>query len=365
MNEDVGSVVTVDGRIDPDDLGVTLPHEHLFVDAVDAWFEPPDSAFDRRLSREPVSIETLWWVRQNAEYSADNLRLSSFDEAVEEVSRFQHAGGRTVVDVTPKHTGMDPLRVRQVANAAGLQAIHGTAYYTRATHPERIDATSVDDLEAEFVSDVREGIDGTDVRAGLVGEIGVSGRIHDEETKVLRAGSRAALRTGSPLMVHPPGRTPYAQRDRTCPSSRWGLELLDIVEEEGVPPDRVVICHMDRTLYEDPAAIHDLAARGAYVEFDLWGLDCYMQEYDDGYPSDHWRAETVLDLFDDGHANRLLFSHDVHMKIQRTRYGGFGYAHLLENVVPMLLARGLTRADIETVLVENPRRLFTFREPEP
>jgi phosphotriesterase-related protein len=363
MDEDVGSVITVNGRISPDELGVTLPHEHLFLDGRDAWFEPPSSAYDRKLSQEPVSIETLWWVRQNAEYSEDNLRLGSLEEAIDETSRFQRTGGRTIVDVTPKHIGIDPLRVRQVANATGLQFVHGTAYYIRSAHPGRIDDMSVDDLEAEFVSDVRDGIDGTDVRAGLVGEIGVSGHVHEQEEKVLRAGARAALRTGAPLMIHPPGRTPHAQRDRTYTSSRWGLELLDLVEEEGIPADRVVVCHMDRTLYEDIEYIRELAARGAYVEFDLWGLECYLQEYDDGYPSDHWRAETVRDLMVDGHTDRLLFSHDVHMKIQRTRYGGFGYGHINENVVPMLLARGLTRADIETVLVENPRRLLTFREP--
>jgi phosphotriesterase-related protein len=363
MSGDSGSVVTVEGCIDPESLGVTLPHEHVFHDGVDAWFSEPRSSHDRRLAREPVSIETLSYVRRHPMQHRDNMRLDSLEEAMAELRRFHRAGGDAVVDVTPKHLGDDPERVRGVARETGLTVVHGTAYYTRSIHPPHLADADAETVAEEFVSDVETGIDDTDVRAGIVGEIGLSGRIHDREETVLRGAARAARRTGAPLSVHPPGRTPHSQKDRTYPTSRWGLDVLDVVEAEGLAPERVALCHMDRTLYEDPDYQREIARRGAYVEYDLWGTEYYHEEFDDGYPSDARRIELVTDLIDDGHADRLLFSHDICTKIQRTAYGGHGYAHLLENVVPMLTGRGLARDTVEGILADNPRRLLTFDAP--
>jgi len=238
MSNDTGSVITVDGPIDPTEAGVTLPHEHTFFN----WFEtdspePPTSAVDRRMYEESIALENLWYIHRNSTGNRDNLLLGSLEEAIEEVRHFRRAGGDTIVDVTPKGVGADPTAVRAVGRESGLNFVHGTAYYTRANHPDRIDDASVADLTEEFVSDVKEGIDDTDVRAGIIGEIGLSGDIHDQEEKVLRAGARAAARTGAPLTIHPPGDYPeggaIAVDDLDAdayPASRYGLEVLDIVE---------------------------------------------------------------------------------------------------------------------------------------
>lgn len=363
MSDDTGSVVTVDGRIDPTEMGVTLPHEHTFVDMVEAWFHPPESAVDRRLAREPVALDNLWYVRRHPQQHEDNMRIDDVDETVEEVTRAKRAGVETIVDVTPKCMGGDPERVRAVARETGLHYVHGTAYYTRAAHPSGIDDRDQAEIAAEFVDDVQNGIDGTDVRAGIIGEIGLSERIHEQEEKVLRAAATAALETGAQLTVHPPGRSPNAQQGRTYPTSRWGGDVLDIVGEIGLPPERVVICHMDRTLFEDIEYQKELADRGAFIEYDLWGTEFYHEEYDDGYLSDAQRIDAVQELIDAGCGSNLLFSHDLCMKIQRTKYGGFGYAHLLENVIGMLEGRGIDRGVIDGILVDNPREMLTFAEP--
>lgn len=362
MESDTGHVVTVEGRIDPDELGVTLPHEHMFADASN-WFTPPESAYERGLAEEPVSLENRGYIEHNLYGNVDNMRLNSYEEAVEEITRFQRAGGDAVVDLTPKNVGRDPRRVRAIARETGLTFVHGTGYYVRTAHPDYLEDMSGEEIEAEFVSDVREGIGDTDVRAGVVGELGASDRIHEVEAKVIRAGARAAVRTGAPMNIHTPGRTPHSQQDRTYPPSRWALGLLDICEEEGLAPDRVVMSHLDRTFYEDLDYQREVAERGAYVEYDLWGLEAYIKEFDDGLPSDVRRAEWVAELVEDGYADRLLFSHDVWGKIQRVKYGGYGYGHLLENVASILRARGVSRETFERITVENPRRVLTFEEP--
>jgi len=365
---DTGSVITVDGPIDPKEVGITSSHEHLFIDAVDAWFDPPESAHERAVASEPIQLDNLWYVRRHPMGHEDNLRLDSMAEAIDELSYFMRNGGDTVVDVTPKNLGCDPQRVRGIARETGLNVVHGTAYYTQPAHPERFSsldpAELTERLEAEFVSDVREGIGDTDVRAGIVGEIGLSDRIYPDEEAVLRAGARAARRTGASLTVHPPGRTKRSQKGRTKPTSRWGLDVLDIVEEEGLAPERVVVDHMDRTMFEDLDYQRELAERGAYLEYDLWGMDAYLEAHDDAYPSDSWRLDSVTELIEDGYASNLLFAHDVYLKMQRRAYGGFGYGHVLENVVPMLRARGVEQSTIDRILVDNPQEMLTFVEPE-
>lgn len=362
MTGDEGAVVTVDGRIDPEELGVTLPHEHMLADASN-WFTPPESAYERKIAQEPVSLENRGYIVHNLYGSKDNMQLNSYEEAVEEVSRFKRAGGDAVVDLTPKNVGRDPRRIRGIARETGLTFVHGTGYYVRTAQPDYLDDMTSEEIEEEFVSDVREGIGDTTVRAGIVGELGVSGRIHDVEERVVRAGARAAATTGAPLNIHTPGRTPHSQKNRTYPPSRWALKLLDICEEEGLAPDRVVMSHLDRTFYEDLNYQRELANRGAYIEYDLWGLEAYIKEYDDGLPSDVRRAEWAAELVEDGYADRLLFSQDVWGKIQRVKYGGYGYAHLLENCWPMLRAQGVSRDTFNQITVENPRRVLTFEEP--
>lgn len=363
-NSDAGTIVTVEGPIDPDDLGVTITHEHTFVDLANGWFEESDSIVERGIQNDPVSMENLSYIRQNTMSHRDNMILDDFETAVDEVQKFALAGGDTIVDQTPKNLGEDPEAVRKVGRATGVQYIHGTAYYTRPAHPDRIDDMTVDELEEEFVSDVREGIGDTDVRAGIVGEIGLSNLIHEQEEKVLRAGARAALRTGAPMNIHPPGRTPKSQQDRTYPTSRWSLDVLDMLEEEGIAPERVTMSHMDRTLFEDLQYQKELAERGPYLEYDLWGTENYLGKYNDSYQSDSWRVDSVMELIDEGYESQLLFSHDVAYKVSLTKYGGFGYAHVLENIVPRLKSRGVSEETIDEILIENPKRALQFVEPQ-
>jgi phosphotriesterase-related protein len=366
-DSDTGSIVTVTGRIDPEDLGVALPHEHLFADW-SARFTPPDSATERRLAREPISLENLGFVHRNKGSHEDNLRLDSLEEAVEEVTTYRNAGGEAIVDVTPKNVGNDPVRSRAVSLETGVHVVQGTAYYNvrNSDLPDRLASASIEEIADEFVHDVREGIDDTGVRAGIVGEIGLSDRIHDVEEKVLRAGARAAARTGAALTIHPPGATAYAQRDRTYPASRWGLDILDIVEEEGLAPDRVIIDHQDQTRwYENLDYQKELAERGAYVEYDLFNAKHthFKEAHDDAYPSDVERVERLMELIEAGHGSRLLVSQDVYLKIHRVAYGGFGYAHILKNVVPIFRALGAEESQIRQLMVDNPRRVLTFQEP--
>jgi len=358
---DTGKIVTTSGPISPSKAGVTLPHEHIFLDTVADKYEQPESAFERRLAEEPISLENLWWIRQNPMTHKNNMRLDSMEDAVKELSLYKQAGGRTVVDVTPKNMGGDPARVAAIARQIDIHIVHGTAYYMRSSHPDGIDNKSVDELADEFVDDIQNGIDETDVRAGIIGEIGLSNEIHPQEEKVLRGAARAALRTGAPVSIH----TPF-ERTPENPTSRRSLWALDIVVEEELPADRVILCHRDQSKWqeEDLKYRRRIADRGAYVEFDLFGHDeLYHYDQEDGQPSDFDRVSDLIELINDGHQKRLLVSHDIFLKQFLTRYGGHGYRHILANIVPVLRARGVTEDTIETIIRENPQRLLSFESP--
>lgn len=366
MTKDEGSVVTVTGRVDPSDLGMTLPHEHLFADWRDVKFNPPQSAVDQRRAEEPVSLENLWWVQRNYFQNLDNLRLDSYEEAVDEIRQFQRAGGDAFVDVTPKNCGGDPELVRAVSKETGVSMIQGTAFYTRDAHPERLDDMTVDDITEEFVEDVRHGIDDSDVRAGIIGEIGLSGHIHEVEERVLRGAARAAVQTGAPVTIHPPGGTPHSQKDGDYPASRWGLDVLDILEEEGLPAERVIMGHQDMSAWvEDLDYQRELAERGAYVEYDIFGQKPYHYKpsFHDAWPSDVQRVERLAELIEDGYASNLLVSGDVFLKVHRLDHGGFGYRHVLDNIVPIFEGCGVDDEVVSQILRDNPSQALRFAEP--
>src|SRR5437773_5556741 len=109
-----GQIQTVLGAVAPDAIGITLPHEHLLID-FKVMFAEPAAAADKARALEPVSLGNLGWVRQNFNANLDNLRLLDEDTARDEILLFKHAGGRTVVDPTPKTLARDPLALARIA----------------------------------------------------------------------------------------------------------------------------------------------------------------------------------------------------------------------------------------------------------
>jgi phosphotriesterase-related protein len=341
-------VQTVLGPIASEAMGVTLPHEHLLID-FKVMFAEPDAASDKGRAWEPVSLANLGWVRQNFNANLDNLRLTDERLAADEILLFKHAGGQTVVDPTPATLSRDPLALARIARATGLHVVMGSGYYVAASHPPGMDRRSVDDLARELIADVTVGVGATGVRAGLLGEIGTTYPWTENERKVLRAAIIAQRQTGAPLMVHP-GRHPGMP-----------LELAEFVQKEGGDLGRTVMCHIDRTI-ADVRAVIDLAQTGIWLEYDLFGLENSYYPYNPAFdmPNDGGRMAHVLALMGAGHGDQLLLSHDIAYKTSLVAYGGYGYHHLLVNVVPRLRRKGVDDAGLRRLLVENPARAFAF-----
>lgn len=342
-----GTVMTVRGPIPVEEMGITLMHEHLLIDA-SSWWKEPAEASRKHLAYQPVHMAILGDLRLDPFVNLDNCRLLDIEVAIAEVSQFRDLGGRTVVDVTPVGSGRDPLALLQISHRTGLHIVMGCGYYLERAHPPHVKRMGVDDIAAEIERDLTEGVAGTGIRAGIIGEIGVSKDFTAEEEKVLRGAARAARRTGVPLTVHLPG------------WERLGHRVLDVIAEEGASLEHTILCHMNPSLHDFDYQC-SLAERGAFLEYDMIGMDYFYADQQAQCPCDEENAQAIKRLLDAGYLGNLLLSQDVFLKMMLTRYGGWGYAHILRNFVPRLKRHGVSDEQINALLVENPRRVFSAR----
>jgi phosphotriesterase-related protein len=340
------TVATVFGPVPSEQLGVTLMHEHLLLDASHWWHPAEEGDTEgKAISHSPFTAGYLHRLRHDPFLSLDNTQLDDEHVAAEELARVRAAGGRTVIDPTCRGIGRDPAALRRIAERAGVQVVMGAGYYLEAAHPAAVRGMSVADVAAEIERDVLEGVDANGVRAGIIGEIGVSKDFTAAEEKVLRGAARAQARTGVPLAVHLPG------------WERLGGRVLDLVAAEGGILEATVLCHMNPSL-GDLAYQIGLAERGAWLEYDMLGMDYFFADQRAQSPCDEENARAIRALAGTGHAGRLLLSGDVFLKMMLVRNGGFGYAHVLANFVPRLRRHGLGAEVIDQLLVTNPRMLF-------
>ena len=340
-----GYVTTVAGPIPVDELGVTMMHEHIVVDAT-SWWHCPDCAERMFLSDEPVRMGILGELRMDPFVNRDNCSLVDVDLAVSELQQFVDLGGRTIVDPTNRGMGRSPRTLRQISERTGLNIVMGAGYYLGASHPEKLKDMTKNDIADEIEREAIDGLEDSGVRIGIIGEIGISKDFTPAEEKSLRGAALAQDRTGLPLEVHLPGWERLAHR------------VLDVVGEEGGNLRHTVLCHMNPS-GRDQEYQTSLAERGAFLEYDMIGMDYYYADQVAQSPSDEDNARAIRELLDAGFGHSVLLSQDVFLKMMLTHYGGFGYAHVLRHFVPRLRRHGVSASQIDTILVDNPRCVFS------
>jgi phosphotriesterase-related protein len=341
-----GKVMTVLGQVPVEDLGVTLMHEHLLLDA-SSWWKRPCCATEIGLAERPIDVGMIGELRMNPFLNRDNCQLLDADVAVEELALYTDLGGQTLVDATCLGIGRDPRALQKISRRSGLNIVMGTGFYLEASHPAYVRKMSVEEIGMAIARDCGGVSDDIPiVAAGLIGEIGVSKDFTAEEEKVLRGAARASRMTGVPLMVHLPGWERLAHR------------VLDVVEDEGGDLRHTVLCHMNPS-HNDPTYQRSLADRGAFLEYDMIGMDYFYADQQAQSPSDEENAAAIASLVADGYGKSILISHDVFLKMMLTRHGGFGYGYILKHFVPRLKRHGVNDQAIRTMLVDNPRRVFS------
>lgn len=296
------TVMTVTGPIHAEQLGMTLPHEHVFLNLM-------------------------------REHRATGL-LHDPELMARELGRFRDAGGSSLVDCTNMGLGRQPEMLRQIAETTGLNIIMGCGLY-REPYLDRswVDAHSVDAIAECIVRDLTEGVEDTGVCAGIIGEIGCDRPYPSaQEERSFRAAGRAHIQTGATITTH---------------AARWpvGLDQLDLLAEEGVPPEAVIIGHVE-TVPEFDYHL-ELLRRGAWVQYDsIRGQSRYDTEI---------RVRGVVELCRRGFTNQILLSHDVCNKTHLVEFGGTGFAYIPITFVGLLKNAGLNDDEIYQLTVMNPR----------
>jgi len=339
-----GKIQTVLGPIEPGQLGRTLMHEHVLCD-----IRPPATRTENDLGPE-ITLENVWQMNygRGLQRAGRKYMLDLEDIATREVAMMKHQGGDAIVELTCGGLSPEPEGLRRIAAGTGVHLIMGCGYYVNDYQDPKNAGRSVDDFAQEIIGQVLHGAWGTDVRAGMIGEIGCTAPWTATEKKVMQAALIAASETGASINVHP-GRNPDQPQ-----------EVADFIKAAGKSTERVVISHIDRTIFDEERLLR-LADSGVTIEFDLFGQEnSYYGLSDIDMPNDATRLRLIRALIDHGHLDRVVISHDICYRTRLTTFGGHGYGHIFRNVVPMMKERGYSEDEVDAILVRNPRRLLTF-----
>ena len=311
-------ISSVLGPLDTARLGFTLPHEHILVSSAGLQYVYPEF-----IDREE-SIQ---------------MGISQLREAYAE-------GVRTIVDLTTMDLGRDIRLMEQVSRDSGVQVICATG--TWRDIPRAFWTAAPDTIAPLYIREIREGIEGTGIKAGIIKVANDIGGVTPEGEIILRAAARAHKATGVPITTH------------TWAPERVGEQQVRIFEDEGVDLNRVYIGHSNDTT--DTDYLIGLLKKGVWI-----GLDRYPGGLTRGTPNWEARTETARRLIDAGFGKRIMLSHDWsvtltiarrEMQEERRRYNPDGYAFICRKVLPRLRELGVDEATINDIAVENPRRYF-------
>ena len=348
-SERTGKIQTVLGLIEPEELGITLTHEHFLID-LSCYFMEPEEASERAFIDKPITMDIAGKAFKRIWYSHDFQRLLDEEAATKEIMKYMLAGGHSIVDATSMGIGRDPLALARMSRRTGLNVVMGASHYVPAAHPADIADRSEQEITDYIIRDVTVGVGETGVRSGIIGEIGNWWPTDENTRKILRASVHAANETGAPILIHP-GFHPDSP-----------MHIMNDLLEAGVDPTRVIMGHLDA--FSDLTPVREVAETGANLEYDRFGWEDTSLDLGNvpgvGIPTDVQRFEFFEQLIEWGYEDRLVVAHDVCFKTDWTSHGGKGFAHILESIVPRMRARGFSEDTINNILVENPRRILTF-----
>jgi phosphotriesterase-related protein len=315
-------VQTVQGAVDAGELGTVLAHEHV------------------RFRDEAVAAE--WPGRYDEQ--------AELDAALAAVTAARSFGVQTIVDPTAMFGGRDVRFMKRVADETGVRIVACTGIYSYDYLPHYFENRDVDVMAEHFISDLEEGVQGTDIRAAFLKCAADAPGVTERVEKIHRAVARASVQTGAPIMAH------------SMPAVGTGPRQVEIFAEEGVDLARVQVAHCGDT--DDVGYIEGLIDRGVYVGLDRYGLEMFL-------PIDK-RNATAAELLRRGHAERLMISQDYCATIDwfppeaeqvfesQGAIRKWSMTLVFEEVIPSLREQKVMDDEtFNTIFVENPRRWLT------
>ena len=359
-------VETVRGPISPDDLGFTLMHEHILVDVTVSYREPRDKRIKEEVAFKPITMDKLGILRRCLHFSIENLKMYDEGIAIRELEYYKEYGGNSIVDQTIDGAGRDVMGLKRISEETGVNIVAVCGWYRYAAHPTFIRKLDVETLSEILVAELTEGIGRTCIKAGMIGECACSQNLdrtapwfHEDEKKVQLAAARAQRKTGAGFTYH------------TAPWEGGYEPFLDLIRQEEADMEKFMLSHCEPTL--DLKYLENLMEEGITLSFDTFGMEYYYdyalkaksdwQGFKPG-ASDMGRdiqyVKTVVQLCELGYDKNIVLSHDLCHRTELKTYGGWGYSHILENIIPWLKYEGVSSKQIRNMFVENPKRILAY-----
>jgi phosphotriesterase-related protein len=319
----VPTIETATGPVDSATLGRVLMHEHVFIISPEMKDNVPE------------------------EWGDEEARM---DDAAKRLTELKDSGIDAILDPTALGLGRYIPRIGKLAARIDLKIIVATGLYTFYELPHywggRVPGSGpngTDPMVNLFVRDITEGIAGTGIKAGVIKCATDRPGVTPDVERVLRACAQAHRATGAPITTH------------TFAAARRGLEQQEIFKSEGVDLTRVVIGHSGDT--DDLGYLEELIANGSILGMDRFGID--------GMLTTEKRVAVIAELCERGYADRMVLSHDASCyldwipgEIPPSTMPNWHYLHISHDVLPALREVGVTDAQIETMLVDTPRRFL-------
>ncbi len=333
------AIRTVLGTIEAGTQGITLMHEHIFIDLRNKFNATQINQLD-----DPVTDEAIPLLRKNHRLLKDNLYLSDEKLALQELETFKHHGGGTIVEMSARGMGGQPALLKQLSQSSKVHIVASTGFYTEATYPSYIKALTVREIADLIIHDINEGIEDSGVCAGIIGEIGTSSSITDMEWRVLEGAVLAQRFTGAAISIHIDPWTPN------------GIVVAKRLETWKADLERVVIGHVDAVI--DLEYCRTLLKTGCVIEFDNFAKN--YQTPNLHFDSDQQRVQALMTLIEEGYEHQIAISTDICLKTDLYRYGGGGYGHIPRTIIPSLRDNGFPEKTIQHITIMTPARLLDF-----
>jgi phosphotriesterase-related protein len=313
---------------------------------------------------DKVTLENSYYHRNNFILSWDAVSMHDEEVMTAEMSDFKATGGSAMVDMSVPGLRSDIQAIRRISEKSGVHVVATTGLYSEDSWPDKFKTMSVQEYEQYMLSEVRNGIEGTDIKAGHL-KAAIEEGYTEQGEKLLQAIARVSAETGLSASIHHGiGMTPDQVK-----------KVVKTLLNAGMSVDRILMCHMQnhlismdlKTLQHDPESRKlnldfnkELLDMGLTVGHDCFGHDYHLLDIGFYSPPEWMLVVATAELCKAGYAGQIALATDRYLKILTRRFGGGGYCHLTEAVLSQLRMAEVSEEQIEQMTVKNPARLLSY-----
>ena len=270
----------------------------------------------------------------------DESYILNVNEIIEEIEPLKRYQVKSFVELTTNDMGRDVQKLAEISKKTGFHIVCATGFYLEDYHSEWLKKATVEEISDLFIKELMEGIDNTDIKAGIIGEIATSyQKVKPSEKKVFEAAARVSAQLGCPINTH-------------SDMGTMGNEQCDMLLIEGVNPDKIILGHNDLNLDENHHL--SLLQRGVNLAFDTVSQITYH--------TDEARANHIKKLINQGYEDHIVLSQDVSRRAYFKKFGQEGYEAVMGYFVELLEKEDVTKVQIEKMLVTNPARILNWEK---